>query len=116
MPSGKRCGRRDYKRSLVLPFGLAANPDERRTPRAPFVSQDLGISPAFPLELTEHSPAQVQPFAHQRLPSRGGFQSSCFSVLFGLPFQAGILKFSPRCSTAQHMRAFLAAMATTARQ
>ena len=32
------------------------------------------------------------------------------------PAHAGILKASPRCSTAQHMRAFLAAMATTARQ
>ncbi len=72
-----------------------------------------------PPEFTEHSPAQVQPFAHQRLPSRDGFLICWLGLdirlVAGLA-QAGILKASPRCSTAQHMRAFLAAMATTARQ
>ena len=38
------------------------------------------MAPADPPEFTEHSPAQVQPFAHQRLPSRGGFLI-CFALV-----------------------------------
>jgi hypothetical protein len=72
--------------------------------------------------LAKHSPAQVQPFAHQRLPSRGGFLIFVFGSAFRSDLLAcvrvpvGILKFSPRCSTAQHRRAFFAAMATNAHQ
>ena len=66
---------------------------------------------------------------HQRWPSRGG-GVACSAVLlvgallaalrvllqFVLQLHAGITKRSPRLSTAQAMRAFLAAMAMTALQ
>ena len=45
---GKRCGRLDYKRSLTLPSLLAADPDERRAPGAPFVSRASGFLPWLP--------------------------------------------------------------------
>ena len=48
MLCGKRCGRRYYKRSFLLPH-MAADPDERRAPGAPFVSRAWGdFSPAIP--------------------------------------------------------------------
>ena len=99
---------------------LAADPDERRAPRAPFVSRAWGdFSPCYPLELTEHCLAQLLTFAHQLKLSRGGRFDLWRHVLVVFCFggvQAGILNPSPCLSTAQHMRAFLAAMATMARQ
>ena len=48
MLCGKRCGRRYYKRSFLLPH-MAADPDERRAPGAPFVSRAWGdFSPGIP--------------------------------------------------------------------
>lgn len=61
---------------------------------------------------------------HQRWPSRGGVFGVVVLLPCGLGWvvvrswlpQAGITKPSPRLSTAQAMRAFFAAMATTAFQ
>jgi len=55
-------------------------------------------------------PAQVQPVLIDASRSRGE------SVVRPAVCYAGILKFSPLLSAAQAMRAFFAAMATTARQ
>ena len=52
-------------------------------------------------------PAQVQPSHINACTSRGELAPAA---------QAGNLKLSPRCSTAQHMRAFFAAIATIAFQ
>ena len=42
----KACGRRNYKRSFEAAL-LAADPDERRTPRAPFVSRGSAWFPTL---------------------------------------------------------------------
>ena len=117
MPHGKRCGRRDYKRSLALPLGLwqqTLMKDARQGLHSlvgtwRFLPLSPQINRAFPgagPTLCASTTAFTRRFSD--LPV------SLFSVAW--PLQAGSLKFSPRCSTAQHMRAFLAAIATTARQ
>lgn len=80
------------------------------------------------IELIGHSAAQVQPLLINALTSRGGGNCAqggssvaCIPMGVGLVAfigkpQAGSLNDSPLVSTAQAMRAFFAAMATTAFQ
>lgn len=82
------------------------------------------------IELIGHSAAQVQPLLINAVASRGGGNYSCQGgsmdrrefepkharVAFIGKSQAGSLNYSPLVSTAQAMRAFFAAMATTAFQ
>lgn len=68
------------------------------------------------LELIRHAPRRSN-LAHQRWCVTPWKKKCVLLILSGLSVgQAGSLKFSPRISTAQAMRAFLAAIATTAFQ
>ena len=102
--------------TVIVASSEPADPDERRAPGAPFANR--GSQRCRHVDLpgkAEQSPAQVQTFN----PSTTCHHTQTCSNLFAVPLSAshtGSLKASPRCSMAQHMRAFLAAMATMARQ
>lgn len=97
---------------------MAADPDERRTrgPRS-LIENGLRPSPRF----FQAFPAQVQP-CFITAGRQAAVEIWLLRLLVEFPAhllpttQAGIVKCSPRASTAQAMRAFLAAIATIARQ
>ena len=118
----KECGQRNYKRSLMLL--VAADPDERRARGTHSLAEDghsrVADGPDL-LELIGHAPRRSNLDSSTLLAARGEenrINASLFLLCRALvsDAQAGRWKSSPRLSTAQHMRAFLAAMATIARQ
>ncbi len=103
--AGKRSGQRNYKRSLMQ--ARPADPDERRTWGTHSLAEHTkGVSVMY--SVTPHAGPT---FCTSTLASHGGGNE--IEIYF---IQTGSRNASPRCSTAQHIRAFLAAMATTARQ
>ena len=82
----------------------------------------VGVQSGFPdccLPRNDRAFASVasKPFTHQRLLNHTVTSTNSVAKLWRCTtIQAGILKASPCCNIAQHMRAFLAAMATTAFQ
>ena len=116
--ASKGCGQRNYKRSLML-LWWAADPDERRARGTHSLAEDdrpclIGSTCPDLLELNGHAPCRSNPDSSTLAARGGGNLSLCCSLLFRGDVQAGSLKSSPRLSTAQHSRAFLASMATTA--
>ena len=91
--------RRDYKRSLRR---RAANPMKDRA------GLDVAVNfggPTSPLELTEYIPRSRLCTSTTAFTRRISDLSACSGVCcVAGPAHAGILKASPRCSTAQHMR------------
>ena len=83
----------------------AADPDERRA-RGP---QSLAEDQLLLLEMNRHTPRRSNLYSST-------LAHHAVEINIALLDQAGSLKHSPRTSTAQHIRAFLAAMATMAFQ
>ena len=119
----KGCGQRNYKRSLKLL--VAADPDERRTRGAHSLAEDghrLAVADGPDLlELIGHAPRRSNLDSSMLLVARGEenrINASLFLWCLAPDSgaQAGRWKSSPLLSTAQHMRAFFAAMATMAFQ
>ena len=105
--------RTDKLQPVIDAASCAADPDERRAQEPHSLA---AVGRCRRLELTRHTPRRSN-LAHQRVAFTRWKESvlSCGSAVF-VGLHAGNLKRSPLASIAQAMRAFLAAMATTAFQ